>query len=171
MIKLKISIVAICFCSFGCSIWKKSQKAPAKIIENFTEEDLNIIAAINYIKTVNKTCKDSCRIRVNKSLEYFDNCLELWDPAYSKRNYFDIEKKISLSQRNLIIDSFGIIFFVSENREPDYSFAPILIDVKKKYLLGQVKHKNGENFSFGLSLVGNKFYMSHIEGYPKDNCY
>lgn len=143
----------------------------SSIFDLYSERELNILSSMEYIKYKQQGCEGSCKIRVSGVYEYFDNCLIQWDSIYFKSIGLDLNKKIQAFPRNYYLENFGTVFFLHPDESLDYYFSPLVFDKNKKSVIGQVRLKDGQKYSFGLNILGNDLFFSYEEPYRSDTCF
>ncbi len=152
----------------SCSIFKEVPKVEAS--EHLTQREMDLLAAIEYIKYDNKECKGDCKIRVCGVFEYFDNCFMVWDSTYFTSLGLDLNIKNSYNPENFYIPDFGTIFFTSPKDSLDYYFSPLIYDKSRNSMLGQVKNKENIRFTYSINVLQDKMYLSSPDVYPA-NCW
>lgn len=153
----------------GCNVAKQTSKEmDAKPLR---QSEMDFIGALEYIQHDNKDCVGDCTFHVSGVFEYFDNCLMVWDSSYFKSLQLDQNMKKSYYPRNFEIKKFGTIYFTKPVDSLDYYFSPTLYDEVRGSLFGQVRKKNGENYSYNINILRDKLYFSSEYLYPSDNCY
>ncbi len=166
LIKNFLAVFGLLILFSGCSV--KSELRDLDInYKPISERDLHTLFAIKYIEYLNRENIGVVNVKISCLYEYFDNCLEVWDSSFYYKNGLDYSKCINLGLQILNVPGLGKISFINSKRIADYKFSPFIVDLTKSTYHGQVLHKDGTTFSFGIKHLVNEFYITYVSKYEK----
>jgi hypothetical protein len=118
----------------------------------YTEEELHLILAIEFLKTNIYGCAPDCLVKVESTFEFFSMCH--LDKESEKAKNKLAGKRIKVPEGSYFIEGFGRIDFYSylPSEAPDWQFTPLHPTYSSGviYLEKIVRHKSGAHVPSGF---------------------
>jgi hypothetical protein len=162
--------IILCLLTFmGCN------RNTPKYVETFrfpySENELNLILAMDFIKIKHKKCKGECVFTVNSHFYHFDTCANAF-LSHLKLKKPVLHETIKVPEGIYYIENFGTIkvYHHKDDEKPDFIFSPLYYDTKDNEIHGQLKYKDGRRETFNFDVVNNTFYNLVPLYYYGHNC-
>jgi len=148
---------------------------PSKYLDKnrfpYSENELNIILAMDLIKIKHKRCKGDCVFTLNSHFYHFDTCANEF-LRHIKLKKPILNKTIEVPKGVYYLENFGTIkvYQHADNEKPDFIFSPLYYDTKDNKMYGQLKYKDGRREHFSFDIVHSTFYCSLPMYYYGHDC-
>jgi hypothetical protein len=162
---VKLFSLLVVFLVIACQLSCKSGEKFSfrkKLQIPYTESELNLILAIEFLKTNVKRCAPDCVIKVESTFEFFDTC-HLSEPMIDRNK--TIKKSIKLPEGSYLVEGLGRVDFYSylPDETPDWRFSPLYEGLSNpNYLAFFALHKNYTGFYGHFDIRFNKIKPNEV---------